>query len=101
MNEYDIKRGHLEKVDGDRLETLMKDIFGSVKKKDGKLISSFGALEHISADIQGKKTLIVETKMNTDVDDKTATETIRMYNQFLELATGFTAKERRKRTSKK
>lgn len=101
MNEYDIKRGHLEKVEGDKLETLMKDTFGSVKKKDGKLISSFGALEYITADLQGKKTLIVETKMNTDVDDKTATETIRMYNLFLERATGLSAKERRKRTSKK
>jgi len=35
--------------------------------------------------------------MNTKVDDKTATETIRQYNFFLEKATGFTAKERRKR----
>ncbi len=101
MNEYDIKRGHFEKVEGDRLETLMKDTFGSVKKKDGKLVSSFGALENITAWLDGKKSIIVETKMNTDVDDKTATETIRMYNTFLERATGFTAKERRKRASKK
>ena len=101
MNEYDIKRGHFEKVDGNGLETLMKDTFGSVKKKDGKLTSSFGALEYITASLLGKKALAVETKMNTDVDDKTATETIRMYNQFLERATGFSAKERRKRSSKK
>ena len=101
MNEYDIKRGHFEKIEGDKLETLMKDTFGRVKKKDGKLLPSFGALEYITADLQDKKTLVVETKMNTDVDDKMATETIRMYNQFLERATGFSAKERRKRTSKK
>jgi len=100
MNEYDIKRGHFEKVDGGKLEVLMKDSFESVKKKDDKLTSSFGGLEYITVWLDGNKTLCVETKMNTDVDNKTATETIRSYNQFLERATGFTAKERRKKRSK-
>ena len=101
MNEYDIKRGHYEKIEGDNLEILMKEIFESVKKKDGKLVTSFGALDNLIAWPDGKKTLCVETKMNTDVDDKTATETIRKYNQFLERATGFTAKDRRKKANKK
>jgi len=39
--------------------------------------------------------------MNTKVDDKTATETIRAYNLFLEQATGFNSKERKKRANKK
>jgi hypothetical protein len=97
MNEYDIKRGHTEKIEGDKLEIMMKDSFESVKKEGDKLVSSFGALEKIIVWLDGKKILCVETKMNTDVDDRTATETIRSYNQFLERATGFTAKERRKR----
>ena len=71
MSEYDIKRGHFEKVEDDKLEIIMKDIFEKVKKKDDKLSSSFGALESITVWLQGKKTLCVETKMNTDVDDKT------------------------------
>ena len=100
MNEYDIKRGHYEKIDGDKLEIMMKDSFESVKKEGDKLITNFGALDNLTVWIDGKKTLCVDTKMNTDVDDKTATETIRKYNQFLERATGFTAKERRKRASK-
>jgi hypothetical protein len=100
MNEYDIKRGHFEKIDGGKLETLMKDLFGNVKRDGQKLKSSFGAMENIAVWIDGKKSICVETKMNTNVDDKTAAETIRLYNQFLERATGFTAKERRKRASK-
>jgi hypothetical protein len=100
MNEYDIKRGHFEKIEGDKLEILMKDIFENVQAKDGKLTTSFGAIENLSAWAEGKQKLCVETKMNTDVDDKTATETIRKYNLFLERSTGFSAKERRKRTSK-
>jgi hypothetical protein len=100
MNEYDIKKGHYEKIDGDNLQILMKEIFGTVKKDGDKLLSSFGALDSIIVWPVGKKSLCVETKMNTEVDDKTATETIRAYNLFLERATGFTAKERRKRTAK-
>ena len=97
MNEYDIKRGHYEKIEGNKLENLMKEAFGEVKRKDGKLKSTFGALEHITVWMDGKKKIFVDTKMNTNVDDKTATETIRQYNFFLEKAAGFSAKERRKR----
>ena len=100
MNEYDIKRGHAEKIEGDKLEMLMKDIFGAAEKDGEKLVSSFGAMENIQVWGDRKKTLCVETRMNTKVDDKTASDTIRLYNQFLEQATGFTAKERRKRASK-
>ena len=100
MNEYDIKRGHFDKIEGGKLENLMKEAFGSVKKKDEKLMSSFGALESIAVWADGKKKLCVDTKMNTKVDDKTATETIRQYNFFLEKATGFSAKERRKKANK-
>ena len=100
MNEYDIKRGHFEKIDGGKLDIMMKDSFETVKKEGDKLVTSYGALDKLAVWLDGKKILCVETKMNTDVDDKTATETIRKYNQFLERATGFTAKERRKRASK-
>jgi hypothetical protein len=100
MNEYDIKRGHSEKIEGDKLEMLMKDLFGTVGKEGEKLVSSFGAMEKIAVWANGKKSISVETRMNTKVDDKTASDTIRIYNQFLERATGFTAKERRKRAAK-
>ena len=101
MNEYDIKRGHFDNIEGDGLENLMKELFGNVKKKNEKLSSSFGALDSIAVWLDGKKTLCVDTKMNTDVDDKTATDTIRAYNQFLERATGLNTKERKKRANKK
>ena len=100
MNEYDIKRGHYEKIEGGKLNELVREIFGSVDERDGKLHSSFGAIEELVVWPKDKKTLCVETRMNTKVDDRTAMETIRVYNRFLERATGFTAKERRKRASK-
>ena len=101
MNEYDIKKGHYEKIEGEKLEDLMKELFENAKKDGEKLHSSFGALEKIIVWLDGKKSICVETKMNTSVDDKTATETIRAYNQFLERATGFNTKERKKRANKK
>jgi hypothetical protein len=100
MNEYDIKRGHYEKIEGGKLETLMRDLFGTVNKDGEKLKATFGAMECLTVWVDGKKSLFVETRMNTKVDDKTASDTIRLYNQFLERSTGFTAKERRKRASK-
>lgn len=100
MNGYDIKRGHWEKIEGSKLEHLMTEAFGDVKKKGDKLSTSFGALKNITVWTEGKKILNVETTMDTKVDDKTATETIRQYNFFLEKATGFTAKDRRKRAKK-
>jgi len=100
MTEYDIKRGHFEKIDGGKLETLMRDLFGTVTKDGEKLRSTFGAMDSIIVRIEGKKSLVVETRMNIKVDDKTASETIRVYNQFLERSTGFTSKERRKKAAK-
>ncbi|MCK5024169.1 MAG: DUF5611 family protein [Thermoplasmata archaeon] len=101
MNDYEIKKGHYEKIEGEKLETLMIELFENARKDNEKLHSSFGALETITVWLDDKKTLCVETKMNTRVDDKTATETIRAYNQFLERATGFNTKERKKRANKK
>jgi len=42
MNEYDIKRGHFEKIEGGKLETMMENIFGNAKKNGEKLTSSSG-----------------------------------------------------------
>lgn len=100
MNEYDVKKGHFEKIDGDKLETMMRDLFGNVNRDGDRLKSSFGAMESLTVWTEGKKSLFVETRMNTKVDDKTASETIRLYNQFLERSTGFTSKERRKKMAK-
>ena len=100
MNDFDIKRGHFKKIDGDGLKDIMSETFGDVKEDGGGLVASWGAMETLTVVVKDKKTLAVETKMRTDVDDDTATETIRKYNAFMEAATGFTAKERKKRADK-
>jgi hypothetical protein len=100
MQEYDIKRGSQDNLRPENLRAMMKDIFGSVDEKDGKLVSSYGALKQLAV-WPGKKTLFVDTQMDPSVPNDVAASTIKAYNTFLERATGLTAKERGKRAQKK
>ncbi len=100
MRAYDIKRGHFSSLEGDGLQELMKKHFGNVRKEGEHWVSTYGAIRTLRVKLDGKTKLLAETEMNSNVDDKTAQETIKRYNQFLFEATGFTAKERKKRFSK-
>ncbi len=101
MQEYEVRRGHQENIEMAKLKAHMQEIFGNVDEKDGKLVSSFGALKEISAWPSKKNALMVDTKMDPTVANDVAQQTIKAYNTFLERATGFTAKERGKRAQKK
>ena len=101
MKEYDIKRGHLKNIDGDKLKELMESTFGDVESDNDKLIVRYGALQPLHSWVKDKNTLCVDTQMDTSVEDNEITETIKRFNKFLEAATGFTSKERVKRAKKK
>jgi hypothetical protein len=101
MQEYEVRRGHQENIEPAKLKQHMQEVFGKVEEKEGKLVSSFGALKEVAAWPGKKNTLIVDTKMDPNVQDDIAQQTIRAYNTFLEKATGYTAKERSKRAQKK
>lgn len=100
MREYDIKRGHFKGIDG-RLEEIMKDIFGSVKKSGEFLETSYGAFTYLRAKLEGKTKLIVDSETDKDADMETATRTIKAYNEFLFRVTGMTAKQRGKKEQEK
>jgi hypothetical protein len=100
MQEYEIRKGFQENLHPEKLKTLMQEIFGNVLERDGKFVSSFGALKEINA-WPSKKNLAVEMKTDPSVRDDVAQNTIKAYNTFLEKATGYTAKERGKRAQKK
>lgn len=99
MHTYEIKRGFQDNIKPENLEARMKDIFGNVHEKDGKLTSVYGALKPLVAWAEGK-TLGVETTMDPTVGDDVAADTIKAYNRFLEEVTGLSAKERGKRAQK-
>ncbi len=100
MQEFDIKRGHLKNVEGEKLKGLVTEIFGNASESEGKVETSWGALERLTVWIDGK-VLFVDTEMKQGTDDETSRITIQHYNRFMEMATGFNSKERRDRAKKK
>ncbi len=101
MQEYEVRRGHQDNIQPDQLKAHMQQVFGAVEEREGKFVSSFGALKEIVAWPSSKNVLSVETTMDKGVTDEVAQNTIKAYNTFLEAATGYTAKERGKRAQKK
>jgi hypothetical protein len=101
MQEYEVRKGHQDNIEPAKLRVHMQEIFGNVQEKDGKLVSSFGALKEIAAWSGKKNVLMINTTMDPTVGDDIAQQTIKAYNTFLERATGYTAKERGKRAQKK
>ncbi len=89
VQEYEVRRGHQDNIEKTKLKAHMQEIFGNAEEKEGKLVSSFGALKEISAWPGDKKnTLMVDTKMDQTVANDVAQQTIKAYNTFLERATG-------------
>lgn len=105
MVDYDIKRGWFKEIDEGGLERLMKETFGNVTVKDGVHSSEYGVLEAIEAEIMSRTILRVETR-NADIPagemkDDEILDTKRKLNVFVEAATGFDVKARKKRAQDK
>ncbi|MFP4000313.1 MAG: DUF5611 family protein [Thermoplasmata archaeon] len=101
-NRYDVKRGHFKNIEGDKLKKLMEEKFDEVKEDEDKLIvDDKGAIGHLEVWTEGRTGLWVDLKMNDEVDCEVAANTISIWNDFLEEATGFSAKKRKKRAKKK
>lgn len=98
MRDYELRRGHWKNIDGEKLLHLLQDIFGETKKEgSGYAVENYGALTRLYAEQLGKTHLRVDTVMNAKVPNEDAQKTLRAYNDFLELATGYNTKERSKR----
>lgn len=95
MREYELKKNR-----SPDLEKIMTECFGKAQKEANKITSSFGALTQISCQLTKGK-LRVETQSDKNVSNEVAAQTIKAYNKFLELAIGYTAKERAARLRKK
>jgi hypothetical protein len=99
ISEYKFKRGY--KPESERIRGIMEDIF-EIKPADngGKLSLSYGAIKELKAWVEDKK-LFVETSSDLSVkDEKLILDTNKRFRDFLEEATGFTAKERLKAAKK-
>lgn len=74
-------------------KVLEEEFLAEIKEENGKLLLSFGALKKIEVSINGKK-LNVTTESDLGTSDELALDTNKRFRNFLEKATGYTAKQR-------
>ena len=90
--EYSFKRGF--KPDLERIRSVLTEEFPTeITEAEGKLQLSYGALKSISIWIEGKK-LNVTTESDSGAVDQVVLDTNKRFRDFLEKATGYTAKQR-------
>ena len=98
MRDYELRRGHWKNIDGEKLLHLMQDVFSDGRKDgSGFVVENFGAISRLYVEQLGKTHVRVDSTMNPKVSNEDAQKTLRAYNDFLELATGYDAKQRAKR----
>lgn len=99
ISEYNFKRGF--RPEGERIRGVLEEVF-EVKPAEsgGKMTVSYGAIKELKTWVQDKK-LHVETSSDLSVkDEKLILDTNKRFRDFLEEATGYTAKERLKMAKK-
>jgi hypothetical protein len=99
VQKYPMRASARSQLDLERLQSLCRTHFDEARRDGDAVVSRYGAIEEIRTWPEGKE-LAVDMRMNAKVEESVARETIRRYNQFLEDATGFNAKERAKRLRK-
>lgn len=101
MEEFEVKRGSTKDL-ASRIPIELARHFGREPEPvgDGYAIA-YGAIRRLVATPGPKgRTLRVEIETDPAVDDAVILDTIRKRNAFLEAATGFSSKERVKRSKK-
>jgi hypothetical protein len=99
MQEYTVKRGFTKDLNTTMVEGL-KQCFGTEVKKRGEdhYQISYGALKLLDVAMGvGGKTLIVRTESDKEASDAVILDTNRRFRNYLEVATGFSSKERMKK----
>lgn len=104
MQTYPVRPGHVAKTD---LKMLFEAAFDSCTEKAGWLTGKYGTLLDIKVKYEGKKEFVVDTVTDKTIavkmaggDDSAmqlAKDTQSRWNDFLEGATGYDAKQRSKK----
>jgi hypothetical protein len=99
--DFDIKKGHGASLEGDGLKNLMTSVLGDVSEENGALVTSFGATTRFEVRLLSRSVLSVVSTSDKNATTEAMMVSNRKYNDFMEKATGFNAKERSKRLQKK
>jgi len=99
MQEYPVKRG-LTKDLSTRMVDALQECFGTDVHIAGDHYQiSYGALKLLDVSVgTGGKTLVVHTESNKDAADEVIIDTNRRFRRYLDTATGYSTKERVKRS---
>jgi hypothetical protein len=90
--DYPFKRGF--KPDIERVRGALEEEFPSeIRQEDGRLTLSYGAMKSIAVWIENKR-LSVVTESAPGIADDVILDTNKRFRNFLEKATGYTAKQR-------
>lgn len=99
MQEYKLKRGFSPDIER-MYEEIEKCFPSEIKREGDKLLVSYGVMTEMSVWMDGKK-LVVDTVTDATLgDDEMILDTNKRFRDFLQLATGYTAKERLKQAKK-
>ena len=99
--DFDIKKGKGAALEGDGLKNLMEEAFGKVTEENGAYVASFGATTRFEVKLLSKSSLSVISTSDKGASVEAMKESNRKYNDFMELVTGFSTKQRSKRLQKK
>ncbi len=99
MQEYPIKRG-LTKDLPERIVTELKNSFGVEPTKSGEAYRiSHGALKRLDVTPgAGGKSVIIDTESDKNASDDVIIDTNKRFRKYLDAITGFSTKERVKRS---
>ncbi len=90
--DYPFKRGF--KPDIERIRKALEEEFPTeIRDVDGKLTLSYGAMKSIAVWVENKR-LNVVTESAQSLSDSIILDTNKRFRDFLEKATGYTAKQR-------
>jgi hypothetical protein len=96
--EYSFKRGFRPELE--RIRAALEEEFpAEIREEGGRLLLSYGALKSIEVWVEGKK-LFVTTESSDEVGDEIILDTNKRFRNFLEKATGYTAKQRLQQAKK-
>jgi hypothetical protein len=96
--EYSFKRGFRPELE--RIRSALEEEFPTeIREEGGRLLLSYGALKSIEVSIEGKK-MLVTTEASEEVGDEVILNTNKRFRNFLEKATGYTAKQRLQQAKK-
>ena len=99
MQEYPVKRGLTKDLNTRMVDALQECFRTDVHIAGDHYQISYGALKLLDVSVgTGGKTLVVHTESNKDAADEVIIDTNRRFRRYLDTATGYSTKERVKRS---